>query len=137
MAVLRQGAVDGMEGGDKRVDGQRGAELRELERFLSDPSHDPDSTFGGLRRTVWTHGDKAGQAFWTLIKDEEEIEKVVRDQNKRKRRDPDGINVVAVDESGPIAGSGGGGDGGVDFSGEAASLPQLVLQQQEDIAQLQ
>ena len=65
LSVTLEGA-DG-EGG-KTKGGQRGAALREFERFLGE--HDKDKTFGGLRRTVFQTGDKAGTAVWTLEEDE-------------------------------------------------------------------
>ena len=60
------GGADGEDGNAK--EGQRGAALREFERFLTE--HDGDHTFCGLRRTVFKSGDKAGTAVWTLEEDE-------------------------------------------------------------------
>jgi hypothetical protein len=58
---------------------ERGAALRELEAFFA--KHDADRSFGGMRRVV----DARGNALWTAIATEEEIEAKLREREAARR----------------------------------------------------
>ena len=66
----------------KTKDGQRGAALREFQRFLEE--NDAKHTFCGLHRTVFKTGERAGTAVWTLEEDEAVINAICAASSEKR-----------------------------------------------------